>query len=120
MPDADGLAQSAPTLSYDAASDVVTIDGFKFSRAFFSQITASPCGVRYRIISRNDGVITVGVERDPLEAAASNMLAALRRARGAMESRPEPSAGRVSDELQRMWRADLAAVDAAIAKAEGR
>lgn len=74
LPDA---ARGAPKIEYDAATEVVTIDGFRFARALFAQFTASPLGVRFRILSRDDGTITVGQERDPLEAAAPDMLALL-------------------------------------------
>lgn len=65
-------------LQWDEAQKVLTVDGFRISRELLTQITTSPCGVRYRIISRDDGTITVGYERDPIEAAAQEMLAALR------------------------------------------
>lgn len=64
-------------LSHDPATDVVTIDGYKFSGDLLRQMTASPLGVRFRIIERKDGCITVGTERDPVEATASDMLEAL-------------------------------------------
>ena len=72
------MSEAPDWFSYDHVTDVVTIDGFRFSRALLSQFTTSPIGVRFRVLSRKDGVVTVTTERDPLEAAAPEMLAAAR------------------------------------------
>lgn len=64
-------------LSFDPISNVLTIDGFRISGEFLRQLTTSPCGIRFKVISR-DGVITIGTERDPLEAAAPDLLAELK------------------------------------------
>jgi hypothetical protein len=66
-----------PVMSYDPSTEVVTIDGFRFSREFLRTMTASPPGIRYRVLSRDDGAITVGMDRSSLEAAAPAMLEAL-------------------------------------------
>lgn len=66
-------------IEYDRASDTVTINGFRFAPALFEHITASPIGVWHRIIERTpDGAITVQTKADLLEAAAPQMLAALK------------------------------------------
>jgi hypothetical protein len=66
-----------PVISYDPDGRIVTIDGFRFTRELFSTITVSPPGIRFRIVSRENGVIALSQERDPLEIAAPDMLAAL-------------------------------------------
>lgn len=72
-----GTVAQPDWFSYDPVGDIITIDGYQFTRSLFSQFTTSPIGVRFRVISR-DGKITVSTERDPLEAAAPDMLAALK------------------------------------------
>lgn len=66
-----------PQITYDEHTRVVTIDGHHFSRDLFSHITASPLGVRFRVIAREDGIITLSTETDPL---AQEVLAMLREA----------------------------------------
>lgn len=75
-----------PVINYNAATEEVTIDGFRFSREFFSHITASPCGITFRIIERNDGLITITQDRDPLAVAAPDMLTALQSAESTLEN----------------------------------
>lgn len=58
-------------------------------------------------------------EAASLIAAAPDMLAALHAALCALESRPEPTVGLVSNEMQQEWRRSLDSIRAAIAKAEG-
>lgn len=68
------------SVSYDAANDILTVDGFKFAGELLRTFTVTPCGTMFRIVERKDGVITVSLERDPIAAAASDMLAALKAA----------------------------------------
>lgn len=67
------------SVAYDAVSDILTIDGFIISGEFLRTLTATPCGTMFRIIERKDGVVTISSERDPLAAAAPDMLTMLRK-----------------------------------------
>lgn len=73
-------------VSYDPRYEVLTVDGFQFSREFFKQVCASPCGVTLRIINRFDGVINITTDRDPLAVAAPDMLTALQSAESTLEN----------------------------------
>lgn len=103
-----------PQISYDPATRVATIDGVQFSRDFFSQLTASPPGVRFRIISRENGTITVAQDRDPLEFAAPDMLAALEGSLSVIEAASEYS----PPEMQKGFDAWREQIVAAITKAK--
>lgn len=74
------VAAAPPVMEYDPVSEIVTIDGYRFTRALFSYITTSPVGVWLKIIERKDGVITFSQKREPLEVAAPDLLAALKEA----------------------------------------
>lgn len=117
-----------PQISYDEMTRVVTIDGYKFSREVFSFITTTPPGIRIRIIERKDGVVTISQERDPLEAAAPAMLAALKVAQPLLGNAPflRPDAGetdlKLFAEAVRRWSKEtsiaVARIDDALALAE--
>jgi hypothetical protein len=64
-------------IDYNPNDDVLTINGHKIARQLLEQITTSPCGVSYRVIERKDGVVTIAYDRNEIEAAAADMLAAL-------------------------------------------
>ncbi len=78
---------TVPRMEFDRRLGILTIDGHKFSWKFFEQLTASPPGVRIRILSRDDGIITVGYERSALESAAPDLLAA--QTMGASKNTPD-------------------------------
>lgn len=73
------------SVSYNAVNDILTIDGFKFAGELMRTFTATPCGTIFRIIERKDGLITVSLERDPLAAAAPDLLAAAKKLEQAEE-----------------------------------
>lgn len=80
--------QAKHEVSFDAAQDVLTFDGFKFSGELLRTLTATPCGIMFRIVARGDGGVTVSEERDPLAMAAPDMLALLNRMEWALRERP--------------------------------
>ncbi len=67
----------AHLVEYNSITDTLTFDGFKFSGELMRQFTATPCGQMFRIINRDDGVISVSTEYDPLAVAAPDLLATL-------------------------------------------
>lgn len=77
--DEDQESALGPHISFDRDADVLTVNGYKIAIALLTALTASPCGVNFRIIERKDGVITVTQDRDPVAVAARDMLALLDR-----------------------------------------
>jgi hypothetical protein len=73
------------SISYDAANDILTVDGFKFAGELMRMFTITPCGTMFRIIERKDGTVTISTERDPLAAAAPDLLAAAKKLEQAEE-----------------------------------
>jgi hypothetical protein len=70
-------------LQYDERT--LTIDGFKFSRELFRYLTASPCGISFRIVNRDNDVITISQEIDPVASAAPALLIAAKEVMAALE-----------------------------------
>lgn len=65
-------------LKYDPDSNVITIDGYHFDRELFRFFTTTAPGKRIRILERKGGVLTLSEERSSLEAAAPDLLDALK------------------------------------------
>lgn len=72
------VAAAPPVMEYDPVTQIVTIDGYRFTRLLFRFITTFPPGIWLKIVSRADGVITFSQKREPLEVAAPDLLAALK------------------------------------------
>jgi hypothetical protein len=78
---------TAPTklaLSYDEAGDVLTVEGTKYSGEVFRQFGFGTAGRWMRVLSRDDGVVTVEVaatdlqaDRDRLAAQVAGLVEAL-------------------------------------------
>jgi hypothetical protein len=62
---------SDPVIIFDRVTQVVEIDGCRFSRELLAHLTASEPGEWFRIIARKDGVITV--ERSTAEIIAGSV-----------------------------------------------
>jgi hypothetical protein len=52
------------TYEYDEAKDVMTIEGVRYSGFLLRQLGAIPVGKLIRIVSRDDGVLTLRVVLD--------------------------------------------------------
>lgn len=56
---------SSPEISYDSETDVVIIDGLKFAREVFAFMASEPTPGRwYRLIKREQGVVTIETRKD--------------------------------------------------------
>lgn len=106
-------------MTYDPVSDILTIDGIKFAREFFKHFAASPLEISFRIINRTrDGAITIGMDRDPLAAAAPDMLAALKLAIGHIEHMAAFFGGKGTGYSFEGLGEDMPGIRAALARAE--
>jgi len=61
---------------YDVTSDVVTVEGTRFSGSFFRHMSLAPAGVPFVVVAREDGVVYV--ERFPMLTEVTRELLSLR------------------------------------------
>ncbi len=56
---ANGACEVTDGISYDPEREVLTIDGINYARSLFSGLGLGPIGKAFRIIARDDGVVTL-------------------------------------------------------------
>lgn len=109
-------SRSIQGITYDVATDVVTIDGIKYARELFKHFAASPYGTTYRIVERLDGVIAIRTDRDDRADALVNAASALaKRTLEYVGEQPHATLGEVLDadaEMRELSRATLSALSA--------